>query len=219
MNRYLWKFLKKYNLNYKEQLLRYEYKLLKTNQLIMINIDSQKLNYACIKNNPLLIDTTTIAKIKTKHNLNLEFLIKLDELIDNSVFAFDSIQHDTSKIFVLNEKNNNNQIIAIVRENKEMQNILVNEVTSVYDKEKLQNLINITCNQGKNVYINPEKENEFLSLNFSVPLNRIYNIDEISYETEREIYDKYNLTQEEKEKINTLNKWKSKSIDDDDWER
>jgi hypothetical protein len=96
-----------------------------------------------------------------------------------------------------------------------MKNILVNEVTSVYDKEKLQNLINITCNQGKNVYINPEKEIEFLSLNFSVPLNRIYNIDEISYETERKIYDKYNLTQEEKEKINTLNKWESKSIDDD----
>lgn len=218
MNKYLWKFLKKYNVDYKEQLLKYEYKLLKTNQLIMINIDSQKLNYACIKNNPLLIDTTTIAKIKTKHNLNLEFLIKLDKLIDNSVFAFDSIQHDTSKIFVLNEKNNNNQIIAIVRENKEMQNILVNEVTSVYDKEKLQNLINITCNQGKNVYINPEKEIEFLSLNFSVPLNRIYNIDEISYETEKEICDKYNLTQEEKEKINILNKWESKSIDDD-WER
>lgn len=218
MNKYLWKFLKKYNVDYKEQLLKYEYKLLKTNQLIMINIDSQKLNYACIKNNPLLIDTTTIAKIKTKHNLNLEFLIKLDKLIDNSVFAFDSIQHDTSKIFVLNEKNNNNQIIAIVRENKEMQNILVNEVTSVYDKEKLQNLINITCNQGKNVYINPEKENEFLSLNFIVPLDRIYNIDEISYEAEREIDDKYNLTQEEKNKINTVKKMISKSIDDD-WER
>lgn len=215
MNRYLWKFLKKYNVDYKEQLLKYEYKLLKTNQLIMINIDSQKLNYACIKNNPLLIDTTTIAKIKTKHNLNLEFLIKLDKLIDNSVFAFDSIQHDTSKIFVLNEKNNNNQIIAIVKENKEMQNILVNEVTSVYDKEKLQNLINITCNQGKNVYINPEKENEFLSLNFIVPLDRIYNIDEISYEAEREIDDKYNLTQEEKNKINTVKKLISKSIDDD----
>lgn len=215
MNKYLWKFLKKYNVDYKEQLLKYEYKLLKTNQLIMINIDSQKLNYACIKNNPLLIDTTTIAKIKTKHNLNLEFLIKLDKLIDNSVFAFDSIQHDTSKIFVLNEKNNNNQIIAIVRENKEMQNILVNEVTSVYDKEKLQNLINITCNQGKNVYINPEKENEFLSLNFIVPLDRIYNIDEISYEAEREIDDKYNLTQEEKNKINTVKKLISKSIDDD----
>ena len=215
MNKYLWKFLKKYNVDYKEQLLKYEYKLLKTNQLIMINIDSQKLNYACIKNNPLLIDITTIAKIKTKHNLNLEFLIKLDKLIDNSVFAFDSIQHDTSKIFVLNEKNNNNQIIAIVRENKEMQNILVNEVTSVYDKEKLQNLINITCNQGKNVYINPEKENEFLSLNFIVPLDRIYNIDEISYEAEREIDDKYNLTQEEKNKINTVKKLISKSIDDD----
>ena len=100
------------------------------------------------------------------------------------------------------KKNNNNQIIAIVRENKEMQNILVNEVTSVYDKEKLQNLINITCNQGKNVYINPEKENEFLSLNFIVPLDRIYNIDEISYEAEREIDDKYNLTQEEKNKYN-----------------
>ena len=28
MNKYLWKFLKKYNVDYKEQLLKYEYKLL-----------------------------------------------------------------------------------------------------------------------------------------------------------------------------------------------
>lgn len=219
INKYLWKFLKKYNVDYKEQLLRYEFKILDNTKPILINRNSKKLEYANINDNPLVIEPKIIEKIKNKHNLNLEFLIKLDELIDNSVFAFDSIQHDTSKIFVLNEKNNDNQIIFIVRENKEMKNILVNEVTSVYDKEKLQNLINITCNQGKNVYINPEKEIDFLSLNFSVPLNRIYNIDEISYETERKIYDKYNLTQEEKEKINTLNKWESKSIDDDEWER
>lgn len=219
MDKNLSNFLKKYKESYKEQLLRYEFKVLDNKNAILINENSEKLEYANINDNPLVIEPKTIEKIKTKHQLNLEFLIKLDELIDNSVFAFDSIQHDTSKIFVLNEKNNNNQIIFIVRENKQEKHILVNEVTSVYDKEKLQNLINITCNQGKNVYINPEKEIEFLSLNFSVPLNRIYNIDEISYETEREIYDKYNLTQEEKEKINTLNKWKSKSIDDDEWER
>lgn len=218
MDKNLSNFLKKYKESYKEQLLRYEFKVLDNKNAILINENSEKLEYANINDNPLVIEPKTIEKIKTKHQLNLEFLIKLDELIDNSVFAFDSIQHDTSKIFVLNEKNNNNQIIFIVRENKQEKHILVNEVTSVYDKEKLQNLINITCNQGKNVYINPEKEIEFLSLNFSVPLNRIYNIDEISYETEREIYDKYNLTQEEKEKINTLNKWKSKSIDDE-WER
>lgn len=219
MDKNLSNFLKKYKESYKEQLLRYEFKVLDNKNAILINENSEKLEYANINDNPLVIEPKTIEKIKTKHQLNLEFLIKLDELIDNSVFAFDSIQHDTSKIFVLNEKNNNNQIIFIVRENKQEKHILVNEVTSVYDKEKLQNLINITCNQGKNVYINPEKEIEFLSLNFSVPLNRIYNIDEISYETEREIYDKYNLTQEEKEKINTLNKWKSKSIDDNEWER
>lgn len=218
MDKNLSNFLKKYKESYKEQLLRYELKVLDNKNAILINENSEKLKYANINSNPLVIEPKTIEKIKTKHQLNLEFLIRLDELVQNSIFAFDSIQHDTSKIFVLNEKNNNNQIIFIVRENKQEKHILVNEVTSVYDKEKLQNLINITCNQGKNVYINPEKEIEFLSLNFSVPLNRIYNIDEISYETERKIYDKYNLTQEEKEKINTLNKWKSKSIDDE-WER
>lgn len=215
MDKNLSNFLKKYKESYKEQLLRYELKVLDNKNAILINENSEKLKYANINSNPLVIEPKTIEKIKTKHQLNLEFLIKLDELVQNSIFAFDSIQHDTSKIFVLNEKNNNNQIIFIVRENKQEKHILVNEITSVYDKEKLQNLINITCNQGKNVYINPEKEIEFLSLNFSVPLNRIYNIDEISYETEKEICDKYNLTQEEKEKINILNKWKSKSIDDD----
>lgn len=198
MDKNLSNFLKKYKESYKEQLLRYEFKVLDNKNAILINENSEKLEYANINSNPLVIEPKTIEKIKTKHQLNLEFLIKLDELVQNSIFAFDSIQHDTSKIFVLNEKNNNNQIIFIVRENKQEKHILVNEVTSVYDKEKIQNLINITCNQGKNVYINPEKEIEFLSLNFSVPLNRIYNIDEISSETEREIYDKYNLTQEEK---------------------
>lgn len=210
INKYLLKFLKQYNVDYKEQLLRYEFKILDNTKPILINKNSKKLEYAKINNNPLVIEPKIIEKIKNKHNLNLEFLIKLDELIDNSIFAFDSIQHDTSKIFVLNEKNNNNQIIFIIRENKEMKNILVNEVTSVYDKEKLQNLINITCNQGKNVYINPEKENEFLNLDFIVPTDKIYNIDEISYETKKEIDDKYNLTQKEKNKVKQI---------DDDWER
>ena len=138
MDKNLSNFLKKYKESYKEQLLRYELKVLDNKNAILINENSEKLEYANNNSNPLVIEPKTIEKIKTKHQLNLEFLIKLDELIDNSIFAFDSIQHDTSKIFVLNEKNNNNQIIFIVRENKQEKHILVNEVTSVYDKEKLQ---------------------------------------------------------------------------------
>lgn len=190
MDKNLSNFLKKYKESYKEQLLRYELKVLDNKSAILINKNSEKLEYANINSNPLVIEPKIIEKIKTKHQLNLEFLIKLDELVQNSVFAFDSIQHDTSKIFVLNEKNNNNQIIFVVRENKQEKHILVNEVTSVYDKEKLQNLINTTCKQGKNVYINPEKENEFLKLNFIVPLERIYNKHNISYETKKEIENK-----------------------------
>lgn len=64
-----------------------------------------------------------------------------------------------------------------------MKSILVNEITSVYDKEKLQNLINITCNQNKNVYINPEKQQEFLNMDFFVPINKVFNKDKLNKKT------------------------------------
>lgn len=64
INKYLWKFLKKYNVDYKEQLLRYEFKILNNTKPILINRNSKKLEYANINDNPLVIEPKIIEKIK-----------------------------------------------------------------------------------------------------------------------------------------------------------
>lgn len=76
MNKNINEFLKRYRkLNFKEQLLKYEYKILDNTQPILINSNSKKLEYANILSNPLVIEPKIIEKLKTKHNLNLGFLI------------------------------------------------------------------------------------------------------------------------------------------------
>ena len=63
-------------------------------------------------------------------------------MIKNSIFAFDSLKHDTSKIIVLDEVDDeDNPIIAVVRLDKKMGRdaIQINEITSIYEKERLFN--------------------------------------------------------------------------------
>ena len=130
----------------------------------------------------------------------------MDKLINNSVFAFDSIQNK-SRIFVLNQKINNNLIIFTVKESK-INDVVCNEITSVYDRVNLQNLIKLTCDAQKKFYINPDNEIEFLNLDLTIPTKMICNMKNISYQTEQNIKDKFNLTPSEQQLLESLKKIK-----------
>lgn len=207
MNSYLVNFLKDNELDYKSQLLKYTLGILNQGEPIIIDINSKNLSYANIKKSSIIvIKKQTMKKIQEKHKIPGDILINLDKLINNSVFAFDSIQNK-SRIFVLNQKLNNNLIIFTVKESK-INDVVCNEITSVYDRDNLQNLIKSTCDAQKNFYINPDNEIEFLNLDLAIPTKMICNMKNISYQTEQNIKDKFNLTQSEQQLLESLKKIK-----------
>lgn len=184
-----------------KQLLEFEYGIKEYYHPFVINQDSNKLDYAEIASKPLFLNISTVQKLKSKHDMDLKFLLNLNEITKNSVFGFDSIQHESSKIFVTKEKNEKNYpIIFIIREDKKAGIYTVNELTSIYDRKNLQNLIDRTLEKGGSVYINPEKQKEFEELGYYVDLRKT--------EKEREDFfkdsDNDGITdKEEKEKYNT----------------
>lgn len=147
---------------------------------MVISSNSKCLDYINSNiTNPILINVSTVIKIKEKHDIGYAFVSDSEEMIQNSIFAFDSLSHDTSKIIVLNEVDDeNNPIIAVVRFNKKMGRdaILINEITSIYEKERLSNLIEKTYNADKMFYNN--KIEHIRSIGFSLPKDVEYALSE-----------------------------------------
>lgn len=147
---------------------------------MVISSNSKCLDYINSNiTNPILINVSTVIKIKEKHDIGYAFVSDSEEMIQNSIFAFDSLSHDTSKIIVLNEVDDeNNPIIAVVRFNKKMGRdaILINEITSIYEKERLSNLIEKTYNADKVFYKN--KIEHIRSIGFSLPKDVEYALSE-----------------------------------------
>lgn len=120
--------------------------------------------------NPLVINVSTVIKIREKHDIGYAFVSECEEMIKNSIFAFDSLNKSTSKILVLNKKDEeNNPIIAVIRFNKEMGRnaIKINEITSIYDKQRLSNLIIRSYDADKMFYKN--KIEQLRSIGLQLP--------------------------------------------------
>ena len=146
---------------------------------MVISSNSKCLDYINSNiTNPILINVSTVIKIKEKHDIGYAFVSDSEEMIQNSIFAFDSLSHDTSKIIVLNEVDDeNNPIIAVVRFNKKMgRDAIINEITSIYEKERLSNLIEKTYNANKMFYKN--KIEHIRSIGFSLPKDVEYALSE-----------------------------------------
>lgn len=160
--------------SWERQLL--EYLLLKKNlaklsdEPLIVNDNSERLNFSNISDNPIIITSETIDKIINKHNLEVKFLLGLKGIVNNPVFSMDSIQHQDSKIFVTNKKNENQlPIIFVLRKDKLIADAYeVNEIASVYDKKNLQNLIYKTLEAGGKVYVNPVKRKEFEDMGYDI---------------------------------------------------
>jgi len=155
--------------SWETQLLDYEYNIRNAREPLVINNNSKKLLFSGIDDKPILINTSTIEKIKKVHNLDLKFLINLKGLINNPLFAIDSIQHSDSKLYVTNKKNKEGlPIIFVIRKDKNIaETYKVNEIASVCDKKNLQNLINKTIENGGKIYLNPTKTKELEEMGFN----------------------------------------------------
>ena len=152
---------------FKQQLQEYKDKKLPTGVELIVAKDNDGLRYAQVSDKPIVMNQSNINKILiNKHsNIDSTILENIDEELQNSVFAMDSRSRKNSKVIVLDKVDDNgNPIIATIYENKKSANIEVNELTSVYEKNKFQNLINSTAKEGYNCYTN-KKTNDWLLRN------------------------------------------------------
>lgn len=158
--------------------------------------------------NPLVINVSTVIKIREKHDIGYAFVSECEEMIKNSIFAFDSLNKSTSKILVLNKKDEeNNPIIAVIRFNKEMGRnaIKINEITSIYDKQRLSNLIIRSYDAGKMFYKN--KIEQLRSIGLQLPQDvkfalsgnynkAIFSKSQVERDYQLYLYSKYSVSSE-----------------------
>lgn len=161
--------------SFDKQLIKLMSGVFDTRYPMVVSLNSECISYAkgIDKDAPLLINVSTVIKIKDKHDIGYEFVSNCERMLKNSVLAFESLTHDNSMIFLLNEfeANNGNPIIAICRYNKDMGlgGILVNEITSIYDKKQFAEFIKRSYKADKVFYKNKKTELYFIPNRFQLP--------------------------------------------------
>lgn len=145
-----------------------------------IGIDYLNVN----KEKPITMRVGTAQKIRDKHAIGYAFVGQCLDLIKNSVLAFDSLTHPTSKVVVLDVFNEEgNPYIAICRTNKRMSGVEVYEITSIYDKKNIAEFMTRTYMSDKRFYKNKKTEQYIKSHRFQLPREMIYALSDDYYKS------------------------------------
>ena len=167
---------------FKQQLIEYETKQLPSGTQLVVSDNSRGLAYANFSDNPIVINQTNVEKIiNGKHsNIPRNIIENIDTELNNSVFAMDSRTVENAKVVVLNATDTyGNPIIASLTQDKKSGKIVVNELTSVYEKRDFQNYINRTIEDGKNIYTNEKTEQWLPRRGLQLPTR--FTTDSVSY--------------------------------------
>ena len=149
---------------------------------LVVSDNSKGLAYANFSDNPIVINQTNVEKIiNGKHsNIPRNIIENIDTELNNSVFAMDSRTVDNAKIVVLDAVDTDgNPIIASLTQDKKSGKIVVNELTSVYEKRDFQDYINRTIEDGKNIYTNEKTEQWLPRRGLQLPTR--FTTDSVSY--------------------------------------
>jgi len=143
-----------------KQLIRLMSGVYDTTYPMIVSAETSCISYitSVDKDLPLLMNVSTVIKIKDKHAIGYEFVSNCEKMLRESVLAFESLTQSNSIVVLLDEfdQNNGNPIIAVCRNGKDMGlgSVLVNEITSIYDKERFANFLVRSYEEGKTFYKN-----------------------------------------------------------------
>ena len=152
-------------MSFKEQMFDLLVGNFEFNNAMVINDNSKSLEYAGIDPNKVItINPNKILSIHKEHNISYAKLAELQDILNKSPLAFDSLTQKTSKVIVLNEKDSYGDImIAICRFDAENREIDVNQISSIYGKKNFERFIERTYEEEKSFYLN-EKTERFLQI-------------------------------------------------------
>lgn len=147
----------------------------------IVATDSKILKYVSLvdPNYPLIMNVSTVMKLRTKHNLSLYSISNSGEYLKDSLFAFESLTKGTSIVVVLDQYEPISGLlyIMILRYDKTIGSVSVNEITSFYEKERFERFVERTFNADKKFFKNKEVINKkhIQSLNrLQLPKNLAY---------------------------------------------
>lgn len=104
---------------------------------------------------PLTMMVSTAIKIREKHDIGFAYVSQVNDLLKNSIMAFESLKHDTSVIVLLDDYDDiDDPMIAVCRTDKKVGYVDVNEITSIYDRERFSSLLQRTYNSNCTFFIN-----------------------------------------------------------------
>lgn len=163
-------------------------------------------------NNCLVMNSSTVIKLREKHDLGFEFVSNCERYLQESLLAFESYKHETSKVILLREVDDDGfPMVAICRQDKRMGNELyVNEIPSIYDKQNLERLITHSYEKDQMFFKNKKIEQYVRSIGLQLPKGCTYALSDS--------YDKqvFNKSQVERDYAVHLHKTNKRTLHKDD---
>lgn len=144
--------------SFERQLINLMNGLYDMNFPMIISNNTKCLNYIdeIDENKILIINPYKVIKINNEHEIGSSFIMNIYDMLSTSLFAMDSITQPTSKVIVLDEldERDGSPIIAICRYDAKRGGFDLNQITSIYGKEKFNSLIINTLNANKKFELN-----------------------------------------------------------------
>ncbi len=119
---------------FNKDILKYKAGLLSKNHRLSFTPQLFLKNY--VENEPIMLKQSVIDKALIKHNLLIDDFINLPEKINNPLAIFNSMKHDTSKLFLVELKNVKNlRVVVVIATSKGNE---INDISSVHGKFRRQ---------------------------------------------------------------------------------
>lgn len=116
------------------------------------------------------------------------YVSQVNDLLKNSIMAFESLKHDTNVIVLLDDYDDiDDPMIAVCRTDKKVGYVDVNEITSIYDRERFSSLLQRTYNSNCTFFINNKEKTEQIINSFQFQV-----LDDLKFALSTS-YDKYSF--------------------------
>lgn len=157
---------------------------------LVVSDNTGCLNYISTINEskPLTMMVSTAIKIREKHDIGFAYVSQVNDLLKNSIMAFESLKHDTSVIVLLDDYDDiDDPMVAVLRTDKKVGYVDVNEITSIYDRERFSSLLQRTYDSNCTFFINDKEKTEQIINSFQFQV-----LDDLKFALSTS-YDKYSF--------------------------
>ena len=130
---------------------------------LIVSVDSGMYGIPELSGKPLVLFNHAIRHIQKKHGARIEDITELAGELESNLLVYQDPYKPNSYIFVLRLLDDTgNRFIAALNANLRHNNIEINSVASIHDKEKLFKHINDAIARNKKIYVN-ERTGDWLN--------------------------------------------------------